>query len=121
MVSEHDLAQIEPRRNTVFKKSLELNPHHLIEMRIFSTAFLAASTLADHGSQIVYDANYCKKRHVQIHIGKRGKIIREGNNSMILRVKNPCSEEANYTAMVIFSRENCGMDFLNHLRDGRIT
>ena len=89
-------------------------------MRLFSTACLAASTFADHGSQIVYDASYCKNVHNQIHVGKRGKIIREGNNSMILRVKNPCSEEANYTAMVIFSRENCGMDFLNHLRDGRI-
>ena len=90
-------------------------------MRLFSTACLAASTFADHGSATVYDSSYCKNIHNQIHVGKTGKITREGNNSMILRVKNPCSEGANYTAMVIFSRDNCGMDFLNGLQDGRIT
>ena len=85
-------------------------------MRLFSTAYLAATTLAAH-----VDKDYCKDKHNQIHVGKRGKIIRQGSNSMILRVKNPCSEEANYTAMVLFNRENCGMDVLNAIGDGRIT
>ena len=108
----------------VFKKNFKLSPHHSTEMRLFTAACVAACTFADHlASFNVPDKDYCKnlKPDNQIHVGKRGKVIREGNNSMILRVKNPCSEEANYTAMVIFSRENCGMDFLNHLRDGRIT
>ena len=89
-------------------------------MRLFSAASLVASTFADHGES-VFDKDYCENIHNQIHVGKRGKVIRQGSNSMILRVKNPCSEEANYTAMVIFSRENCGMDVLNAIGDGRIT
>ena len=89
-------------------------------MRLFSTACLAASAFADHGASVL-DKDSCKDIHNQIHVGKRGKVIRQGSDSMILRVKNPCSEEANYTAMVIFSRENCGMDVLNAIGDGRIT
>ena len=89
-------------------------------MRLFTTACLAASTFADHGSSITLDASYCEDKPQQIHIGKRGKVIREGSNSSILRVKNPCSEEANYTAMVVFTREQCGMDFLNAIGDGRV-
>ena len=93
-------------------------------MKLFTTACLAAGTFADHGASFdVPDKDYCKnlKPDNQIHVGKRGKIIRQGSDSMILRVKNPCSEEANYTAMVIFNRENCGMDVLNAFGDGRIT
>ena len=89
-------------------------------MRLFSTACLAASAFADHRASVL-DKDSCKDIHNQIHVGKRGKVIRQGSDSMILRVKNPCSEEANYTAMVIFSRENCGMDVLNAIGDGRIT
>ena len=86
-------------------------------MRLFSAACLAASSLADHN----WSKEICEDKNIQIHVGKRGKITRQGNDSMILRVKNPCSEEANYTAMVIFNRENCGMDFLKAVGDGRVT
>ena len=92
-------------------------------MRLFSAACLVAGIFAHHESSeiIVPDKEYCENKHVQIHVGKRGKIVREGTDSMILRVKNPCSEESNYTAMVVFNREQCGADFLKAIEDSRVT
>ena len=57
----------------------------------------------------------CEQHPVQFHVGKRGKVIREGSNSVIIRVKQPIPADSNYTSLVIFDRQACGIDFLRKI------
>ena len=57
----------------------------------------------------------CELNPVQLHVAKRGKVIRQGSNSVIIRVKQPISSDSNYTALVIFERQVCGINFLRQL------
>ena len=58
----------------------------------------------------------CEREPMQLHVsGKRGKVIKEGSNSMIIRVKQPVPESKNYTVFVVFQREACGLDFMKKM------
>ena len=66
------------------------------------------------------DQEFCANNTIPVISGKRGKLLREGSNSVILRVNHPMSEEDNASLLVVFSRFFCGADFLNRLREGDI-
>ena len=57
----------------------------------------------------------CEREPMQLHVGRRGKVIREGSNSMIIRVKQPVPESKNYTVFLVFNREACGLDFMKKM------
>ena len=66
-------------------------------------------------SEKLTEREKCERYPVQFHVGKRGKVIREGSNSVIIRVKQPIPSDSNYTVLVIFDRQVCGIDFLRKI------
>ena len=63
----------------------------------------------------------CERNPVQLHVGKRGKLTREGTDSVIIRVKQPIPSDSNYTALAIFNRDVCGIDLLRKMYTGDVT
>merc|ERR1712241_436504 len=43
-----------------------------------------------------------------------------GENSFTVRVKQPVNKTRQYTALVTFTRNNCGIDFITKLENGKI-
>ena len=74
----------------------------------------------DDNEDDLTDEKLCANNTVPVVSGKRGKILREGDNSFILRVNHPMSEESDASLVVVFSRFFCGADFLSQLNNGDI-
>ena len=79
-----------------------------------TTASTTTTTWTQSSNQLT-EKEKCELNPVQLHVAKRGKVIRQGSNSVIIRVKQPIPSNSNYTALVIFDRQVCGIDFLRQL------
>ena len=51
--------------------------------------------------------------------GRRGRIIREGENSLLARVLHPYDENLDASVVVVFYQKYCGADFINKLAGGK--
>ena len=67
------------------------------------------------------DEEWCEANPWRFHVGKRGKVLRRGENALILRVKQPVPKWTKYTTMIAFSRSLCGGDFIKSIAAGEIT
>ena len=79
-----------------------------------TTASTTTTTWTASSNQLT-EKEKCELNPVQLHVAKRGKLIRQGSDSVIIRVKQPIPSNSNYTALVIFDRQVCGIDFLRQL------
>ena len=85
----------------------------------WSTTTLSTTTWTANSNKLTMKEK-CERNPVQLHVGKRGKLTREGTDSVIIRVKQPIPSDSNYTALAIFNRDVCGIDLLRKMYTGDV-